>query len=103
MRPVGNTLTNPRSGEPEGPASMNLPSSARRTASISPSVPSSLGTTSVAANRKICATCGSSVSSSAASGLHDADCRAVNNECACRSISSTWLRSSVPSSARPSA
>ncbi len=30
MRPVGSTLTRPRSGEPDGPAAMNRPSSARR-------------------------------------------------------------------------
>ena len=53
MRPVGSTLTRPRSGEPDGPAGMNRPSSARRICSISPAVPASRGTTSVAANRRI--------------------------------------------------
>ena len=47
---MGSTLTSPRSGEPDGPAGMNPPSSARRIWSISPSVRRSRGTTSVAAN-----------------------------------------------------
>ena len=53
MRPVGSTLTRPRSGEPDGPDGMNRPSSARRIWSISPAVSASRGTTSVAANRRI--------------------------------------------------
>ena len=35
MRPVGSTLTRPRSGDPDGPAGMKWPSKARSTCSIS--------------------------------------------------------------------
>ncbi len=69
MRPVGSTLTSPRSGEPDGPAAMNRPSSARRIWGISAVVPASLGTTSVAANRRIGATSALSVSESTACGI----------------------------------
>ena len=58
MRPVGSTLTRPRSGDPDGPAGMNRPSSARSTWSISAAVPARRGTTSVAANRSTAATSG---------------------------------------------
>ncbi len=83
---------------------MNRPSSARSTWSISAAVPASRGTTSVAANRRIAATSGSSVSSSTALGVPAAWPAAPPPVRGPAPRPRRRLpRSSLPSSARPSA
>ncbi|SGZ64868.1 Uncharacterised protein [Mycobacterium tuberculosis] len=100
---MGSTLTRPRSGDPDGPAGMNRPSKALSTCSISVAVPANRGITSVAANRSTAAASALPVSRSAAEGSQPVACRAATSSRAFASVWSPVARSSVPSSARPSA